>query len=141
MIPIIGGSRKAIQVIGFQSSGGQVQTYVGRSTIRGANIVAAIDDFIEPICGKTVLVLDNASPHTCNAVSSHPDEWAMKGLLLYRLPPYSSEPNAIEHLWNKLMHRMLPRTAWEYIETIGKSSLNALNTLGAVCQLEPIAAL
>jgi transposase len=141
LIPISGRTRKGIQVIGFQSSKGRVRTYVQRSNVCGKTIVAAINDYLKTIRRKTVLVLDNASPHTCNEVKSHLGDWSQKGLILYRLPPYCPELNAIEHLWNKLKHQILPRTAWESIEALGKCLLESLKRLGVVREFESMPSL
>ncbi len=87
---------------------GEVKSYVQRSTVKGSSLVAAINDFARTLRGTTVLVLDNASPHTCREVSEHIEKWAERGLILYNLPPYSPELNAIEHLWRKLKHQFIP---------------------------------
>jgi transposase len=88
-----------------------------------------------------VLVLDNAKPHTCREVAKHIEHWGQRGLVLYNLPPYSPELNAIEHLWRKLKHQLIPPTAWETIEKLAQSLMRSLKQLGPVRQLEPIAAL
>lgn len=139
-IPILGGRRNSIQVLGFMSSNGKVRTYVQNSTVRGTSVVAAINDFARTIRGTTVLVLDNASPHTCREVAQHIERWAERGLILYNLPPYSPELNAIEHLWRKLKHQLIPATAWETIVKLAESLLNTLRKLGTVRQLEPMPA-
>lgn len=140
-MPISGGHRQSIQVLGFQTCEGKVRSYVQRSTVRGSSVVAAINDFVRRIRQTTVLVLDNASPHTCRAVAKHIERWAERGLILYKLPPYSPELNAIEHLWRKLKHQLIPATAWETIDKLAESLMKALKCIGTVRQLEPIVAL
>lgn len=140
-IPISGGHRQSIQVLGFQTCDGKVRSYVQRSTVRGSSVVAAINDFVRRISQTTVLVLDNASPHTCRAVAEHIERWAERGLILYKLPPYSPELNPIEHLWRKLKHQLIPPTAWETIDKLAQSLMKALKRIGTVRQLEPIPAL
>jgi len=139
-IQISGGHRNSIQVLGFMSNDGEVKSYVQRSTVKGPSVVAAINDFARTLRGTTVLVLDNASPHTCREVSQHIEEWAESGLILYNLPPYSPELNAIEHLWRKLKHQLIPATAWETIDKLTQSLLASLKQLGTVRQLEPMLA-
>ncbi len=95
-IQISGGHRNSIQVMGFMSKKGEVKSYVQRSTVKGSSVVASIHDFARTLRGTTVLVLDNASPHTCREVLEHIEKWAERGLILYNLPPYSPELNAIE---------------------------------------------
>jgi transposase len=139
-IPISGGHRNSIQVLGFMSTEGRVKTYLQRSTVRGASVVAAINDFVRTIRRTTVLVLDNASPHTCRQVAEHIEGWAKRGLILYNLPPYSPELNAIEHLWRKLKHQLIPANAWETIEKLANHLIQSLTKLGSVKQLEPMPA-
>ncbi len=139
-IPISGGSRKSIQVLGFMSSDGRVKTYVQNSTVKGSTVLAAINDFVRTIRRTTVLVLDNASPHTCREVAQHIERWAQRGLILYNLPPYSPELNAIEHLWHKLKHQLIPATAWETIDKLASALMKTLRQLGTVRQLQPMPA-
>ncbi len=108
--------------------------------MKGSSVIAAINDFARTLRGTTVLVLDNASPHTCREVSEHIEKWAERGLILYNLPPYSPELNAIEHLWRKLKHQFIPPTAWETIDKLAQSLLTSLKRLGTVHQLEPMLA-
>jgi transposase len=139
-IAISGGHRNSIQVLGFQSTRGKVRTYVQRSTVRGSSVVAAINDFARTIRKTTVLVLDNASPHTCREVKEQIERWAKRGLILYNLPPYSPELNAIEHLWRKLKHQLLPPTAWESIEKLTQTLMKSLKCIGKVRPLEAMPA-
>lgn len=139
-IPISGGHRNSIQVLGFMSAKGKLKTYLQRSTVRGSTVVRAINDFIRSIRRTTVLVLDNASPHTCREVAQHIESWAKRGLILYKLPPYSPELNAIEHLWQKLKHQLIPANAWETIEKLATYLIQSLTKLGSVKALEPMPA-
>ena len=139
-IPISGGHRNSIQVLGFMSAEGKVKTYLQRSTVRGSTVVRAINDFVRTMRRTTVLVLDNASPHTCREVAQHIERWAKRGLILYRLPPYSPELNAIDRLWQKLKHQLIPATAWETVEKLAKYLIQSLTKLGSVKSLEPMPA-
>ena len=84
-------------------------------------MVAAIEDFARTIRGTTVLVLDNAKPHTCQEVARYIEQWANRGLILYSFPTFRPELNAIEHLWRKLKHQFIPPTAWETINKLAQS--------------------
>jgi transposase len=131
-IPISGGTRQSMQVLGFEHSDGRVRSYLHRGTVTGSIVVNAIQDFLKTVRSTTVLILDNASPHTCNLVKQRMEEWAQRGLILYFLPPYSPELNDIEHLWHKLKYQYLPPTAWETIEKLTVALKTSLLKFGGI---------
>jgi transposase len=129
-IPISGGSRKSVQVLGFEDTKCNVRTYMHRGTVKGETVVSAIEDFSKTIKGTVVLILDNASPHTCKLVQARAEKWAEKGLILYHLPPYSPELNALKHFWKKLKYQLLPPTAWETTERLTGKLREVLSSIG-----------
>lgn len=50
----------------------------------------------------TVVVQDNSSIHQRDLVPQHWQRWQEQGLLLFFLPPYSSQMNRIEDQWHQL---------------------------------------
>lgn len=140
LIPISGGSRQSIQVLGFQSQDGSVHAYLHRGTVNGKTVIDVIDDYAKQITGSTILVLDNASPHTCKALERKRPEWEKLGLTLYYLPPYSPELNRIEHLWQHVKYQMLPTGSWESLGTLKSNLVDALESLGSVFELPSIQA-
>lgn len=131
-IPISGGTRQSVQVLGFEHSDGRTHTYMHRGTVTGSTVLMAIKDFLKTVRSTTVLILDNASPHTCKLIKQHMEGWAQRSLILYFLPPYSPELNEIEHLWHKLKYQLLPASAWETIERLSGALKTALLKLGSV---------
>ena len=131
-IPISGGTRQSVQVLGFEHSDGRIRAYLHRGTVTGSTVVMAIKDFLKAVRSTTVLILDNASPHTCKLVKQCAEEWAQRRLILYFLPPYSPELNEIEHVWHKLKYQFLPPTAWETIDKLAVDLKAALLKLGGV---------
>jgi transposase len=87
-----------------------------------------------------VSVLDNASLHACLEVSEHIDIGAEQGLILYNLPPYNANLNAIEHLWRKLKHQVKPESDWETLDSLAQSLLKSLEQLGDTFQHESMLA-
>lgn len=59
------------------------------------------------ISKQTVVVLDNAKPHTAKAVQERRPIWERRGLTLFYLPPYSPQLNLAEILWRKLKYEWL----------------------------------
>jgi transposase len=82
-----------------------------------------------------LLILDNASCHTSKAFHSRLKKWAERRLYVYHLPPYSPELNAIERLWKKIKHHLLPPAAWEQFTTLLHTLTDTLNTIGEVFYL------
>lgn len=56
---------------------------------------------------ETVVVLDNAKPHTAQAIQECRPIWEQRGLTLFYLPPYSPHLNLAEILWRKLKYEWL----------------------------------
>jgi transposase len=53
-----------------------------------------------PNVGKrTVIVVDQASIHTCDALQGKLEEWNERQIEIFQLPSYSPELNLIEILW------------------------------------------
>lgn len=98
-VPVTGAHGSNIQVLGFQHCDGHSQTYLHKGFVNTDTVIQIMDDFCETIDETTVVILDNASCHTSAAFQQCLERWAEKGLLIYHLPPYSPELNAIERLW------------------------------------------
>lgn len=75
-------------------------------------MIACIDKFCETLEKKTVLVLDNSSIHTSNALLDKQEEWKEKGLTFFFLPTYSPELNIIEILWRFIKYQLLEVDAY-----------------------------
>lgn len=76
-------------------------------------VIACIDKFCATLTQKTVLVVDNSSIHTSNALLDKQEEWKEKGLSLFFLPTYSPELNLIEILWRFIKYQWLEIDAYE----------------------------
>ena len=77
------------------------------------------------ITKETVVVIDNASFHTSDAVEDKRSEWEAKGLRLFFLPKYSPHLNLIEILWRFMKYEWIDFDAYkgwenlvEYIEDV-----------------------
>jgi len=88
-------------------------------------VIACLDAFSEMITNDTVVVIDNASFHTSQAVEEHIMEWETNGLTLFFLPKYSPELNLIEILWRFMKYEWIEFDAYkgwenlvEYVEDI-----------------------
>ena len=64
----------------------------------------------DPAC-PTLIVVDQASIHTCRAVSKQRERWRECGLMVVYLPIYSPELNPMEGEWRILKyHKLLGRS-------------------------------
>lgn len=126
----LSGKRSSIHVLAIENESGLTTSYLHLGSINGSTIVEVIDDFARHIRKPTVLVLDNASPHTCKEVLSHKQSWEDLGLVLYPLPPYSPELNAIEHLWKSVKYSQLPAAAWHGLDSLLQNLTSIFSRLG-----------
>ncbi len=91
-------------------------------------VIACIDDFCKGLTKETVLVIDNATIHTSEAIEAKIGQWKEKGLELFYLPPYSPELNLIEILWRFIKYEWIQFSAYlsfshlvEYVEGVLKN--------------------
>lgn len=80
-------------------------------------ILKQLDAFSFSITKPTVLVLDNAQPHTAGKVKQWLEVWQKRGLHIFYLPPYSPHLNIAETLWRKLKYEWLKSE--DYLTTDG----------------------
>ena len=77
---------RRINALGFLNRKNDLEVYLFEKSINSDVIIACIDKFCETLEKKTVLVLDNSSIHTSNALLDKQEEWLEKGLILFFLP-------------------------------------------------------
>ncbi|BDD09217.1 hypothetical protein FUAX_16490 [Fulvitalea axinellae] len=93
--------------------------------------VACINDFVDQIEKKTVVLIDNASIHKAIFVREKMVEWAGKGLFLQFIPAYSPELNFIERLWLEFKHRWLSKPNYfDSIEELTKAIDDVIRRIG-----------
>jgi hypothetical protein len=91
--------RQRVNVLGALRHDGQlIWTTQQRPTTR--NDIIALSDRIadQPHNVPRIVLLDNAGIYKGDVTDQHRRRWAVKGLCLYYLPPYSPELNRIEIL-------------------------------------------
>jgi transposase len=126
----IGAERGNVQVFGIEEEDGALYGYLHKGRVYGSTVAEVLDDYSQRITERTVLILDNASVHTCNLVAEYMDTWNERGLLFYFLPPHSPELNAIERLWRKLKYQILPIDSWQDFGSLVDNLINAFDTFG-----------
>jgi transposase len=116
---------KHLSVIGFLSKHREFVGYTTEGKVDSAFVIACIEDFINELRQKTVLVMDNSSFHTSCAIEAKIPEWRIKNLEIFYLPKYSPWLNLIEILWRFMKYDWLEWWAYkgwsslvEYVEMI-----------------------
>lgn len=77
------------------------------SAINSQFIIEQMEKFSFSINKPTVIVLDNAKPHTATSIKERLAIWQSRGLYLFYLPVYSPHLNLAETLWRKLKYEWL----------------------------------
>jgi transposase len=104
---------KRLNALGFLNRKNDLEVYLFECSINSDLVIACIDKFCQTLTKKTVLVVDNSSIHTSNALFNKQEEWREKGLSLFFLPTYSPELNLIEILWRFIKYQWLEIDAYE----------------------------
>ncbi|EMI45117.1 IS630 family transposase [Rhodopirellula sp. SWK7] len=131
-VPVTGAHGSTVQTLGFEHQDGTTQTYLHKGYVNTQTVIDVFNDFCETIDQTTVVILDNASCHTSRTFRASVERWAERGLLVYNIPPYSPELNAIERLWKKLKYQLMPANAWERFKTMLDTLTSKLAELGEV---------
>ena len=102
-----------------------MEAYVSEPSINSDVVIHCIEHFFGEVDLPVVIVMDQASIHTSNAIYFKRQEWQEKGIRLFELPTYSPHLNLIEHLWKFMKYHWLEITAYscwnslvEYVERV-----------------------
>lgn len=126
-------SRKSGQInaLGLLSYDGQLIPYVTEGTVNTDVVVACIDDFSMKLNGRdTLVIIDNASPHTSAHFLSYLETWESRGLHFYFLPPYCPELNLIEILWRMMKYHWLRPTYYVSFKALREAVNHILANVG-----------
>ena len=76
-------------------------------------VIACIDAFFPTVDKPTVIVTDQASIHTSDAIVDKQEEWKQRNITLFELPSYSPELNLIEILWRFIKYEWIDISAYK----------------------------
>ncbi len=109
---------KRLNVLGFMTRQGRLESYVSEQSITSDVVVVCIETFFPKVDKPTVIVMDQASIHVAHRVQDLRREWPRRGLYLFELPTYSPELNLIEIAWRFMKYTWLDSAAYESWESL-----------------------
>ena len=95
--------------------------FIYRNTEENINsdfIIEILDELSLTIHKLTVVVLDNARPHTARKVKQLLKIWQNRGLYIFYLPPYSPHLNIIERLWKEFKEGWLKPSDYQSADNL-----------------------
>lgn len=101
-----------VSTAGFLARDNRLVSFVVEGAVTSELVVGMFEQLAGQLAKKTVVVLDNASTHTCKQFAERIPAWREKGLLIQYLPPHSPELNYIELLWQKIKYEWLDLEAF-----------------------------
>ena len=110
-----------VNVFGLLSTANKLHTYQKSGSLNAHFIIECIEVFCQSITKPTVIVLDNASLHSCAVVEAKRAEWEQKGLYIFLLPKYSPHLNRIERFWKQVKYHWLKAEDYLSLETLRKA--------------------
>ncbi len=110
-----------LNVLGIMNRNNHLEAYVSFQSINSDVIIACIDAFFPTVIKPTVIVVDQSSIHTSDAILDKMAEWSERGITIFELPSYSPQLNLIKILWRFIKY--------EWIEH------RCLQNVGNVCRI------
>jgi transposase len=80
-----------INVLGLMNRHNDLHAYMFEESIHTGGVIACFEAFCHTITKKTVVVIDNASIHTSDALAERLPYWKKHGVIIKYLSPYSPE--------------------------------------------------
>jgi transposase len=116
---------RRLNVLGLMTRSNRIETYVSQQSITSEVVIACIDTFFPQVNKRTVIVVDQASIHTSDALQDKLEEWQQRRIELFQLPSYSPQLNLIEILWRFIKYEWIEVSAYqswqslvEYVEKV-----------------------
>jgi len=121
---------KRLNVVGFLNRENAFQAYTFEGSVDSHVMIACIDEYCKQVTKPTVLVMDQASIHTSDAVTECLPRWKEHGVTVFYLPTYSPHLNRIEILWRFIKYSWLDFSAYAGWKSLVKQVEDILRTVG-----------
>lgn len=119
-----------LNVLGLMTRSNQLKTYVSEQSITSDVIIACIDAFFPKPGKRKVIVVDQASIHTSDALYDKLDEWKERQIEIFQLPSYSPQLNLIEILWRFMKYEWIEISAYRSWQDLVKYVEKVLREFG-----------
>lgn len=121
---------RRLNVLGLMTRANQLHSYVSTQTITSEVVIACIDAFFPALNKPTVIVVDQASIHTSDAIHDKLEEWQHRGIEIFQLPSYSPQLNLIEILWRFIKYEWIEFSAYQNWQNLVKYVEKVLKEFG-----------
>ena len=121
---------KSLSVVGLMTRRNKLFFEVIETTFNSEKFICFMDNFVEQIVKKTVVVLDNSPIHKSKKFMIKIEEWKEKDVLIFFLPPYSPELNLIEILWKRIKYQWIPFEAYRNFKNLKENLSTILINFG-----------
>jgi transposase len=127
---IVPQSSKRRNVFGLLSTKNHFASYDVIGSMNSDLVIGFIDDFVNKIKQKTIIVLDNATIHKSKAFQKKKTEWEEQDLYIWYLPTYSPHLNRIEILWRKIKYEWIKPNDYLNWKTLNMAIDDILANIG-----------
>jgi transposase len=107
-----------------------LETYASSQSINYDVVIACIDTFFSTVNKPTVIVVDQSSIHTSDAILDKLEEWRERNVMIFQLPSYSPQLNLIEILWRFIKYEWIEIDAYSSWTTFVTSVEEILKEFG-----------
>ena len=121
---------KRLNTFGLMTLKNDLTAYTFWGSATADLIIAFIDDFVQKMTQRTVIVLDNASVHHTDDFYDKIEEWKQLDVDIFYLSRYSPHLNIIETLWRKIKYEWLHPEDYKNLQTLEAAIDNILIKFG-----------
>lgn len=121
---------RRLNVLGIMNRKNHLDTYISYQTINSDVVITCIDTFFSQVNKPTVIVVDQSSIHTSDAMLDKVEEWLERGITIFELPAYSPQLNLIEILWRFMKYQWIEIDAYNSWESFVASIEKILKEFG-----------
>lgn len=121
---------KRINVCGLMNRKNKIYYEIIEGSINSQKIIELLDKFSDNLEQITVVILDQTSIHTSDAIIAKIEEWKSKGLELFWLPTYLPKLNLIEILWKFVKYEWIETNVYESQTNLVAYLKNVLDNFG-----------